>query len=458
MKLVEQWLKIVKGENVESQVNCVKSEVKQSEILEQPKLCSVPVQEEQVACKDSDIENVDEPKGNDSAAEKNVEESSSANTDVDKDAVKESKTPSEGGTSEDSSEETNNWSTPLGQLPVYKITIRDGKQVLAKVSAADRNKKSESPKADKSGNSASKQNETVEVNKPDEIASKLAAESKLSILKPKVRIDRLETIPNDLKLSKESIKKNKENQSSSKPEKKLKVDHLKEKVKESSKIKEKHKEKERDRDKEKKVKEKGKDKDKEKLKDKDSDNEKNKDNKEIKDKKGESDKDLADKDKATLARLIPPPISKLGKIPKKVHNDEISKTPEVKYNNEVKKSPENRKITYPEPKKSTISIEVRKPMGDSRPKTVKMYNSKFRSTGLEEEVKPPPSRVVKKVGMPEKKPIKMPAIKRPSPPKDACPPEKKAKPGFLDTCDDSKKNEKAGAIKLIPPKPKRKYG
>lgn len=118
-----------------------------------------------------------------------------------------------------------------------------------------------------------------------------------------------------------------------------------------------------------------------------------------------------------------PSISKLGKIPKL---------------SDLKKE------------KPSISIEVRKP-DDPKPKTVKAYNSKFRKHGLEEEIKPPPSRSVllnKKAPPPPIPPI-VSIPKRHSPVHNETPPEKKLKTMEI--------VEKPGSIKLIPPKPKRKY-
>lgn len=169
----------------------------------------------------------------------------------------------------------------------------------------------------------------------------------------------------------------------------------------------------------------------------------------------------ADKDKATLAKVLPQAISKMAKIPKKSNTDDSS--------SDAAKSAA---------KKSSISIEVRKDT-ESRPKTVKTFNSQFRSHGLAEEAPPPPSR----------KGLKKPAVatagttpptqandkpgtansittnnnhsnsnngaaaaqpKRSSSPNNTVVPEKKLKL-------DSPVAEKPGAIKLIPAKPKRKY-
>ncbi|XP_053607272.1 serine/threonine-protein phosphatase 1 regulatory subunit 10-like isoform X2 [Plodia interpunctella] len=141
-----------------------------------------------------------------------------------------------------------------------------------------------------------------------------------------------------------------------------------------------------------------------------------------KDKKTDKNKD--DSQKPTIEKLESeksetPSIQKLGKIPKL---------------SDIKKE------------KPSISIEVRKP-DEPKPKTVKTFNSKFRKHGLEEEVKPPPSRaaILSKKAAPVLPPT-MPIPKRPSPVHNETPPEKKPKTVEI--------LEKPGAIKLIPPKPK----
>jgi len=144
------------------------------------------------------------------------------------------------------------------------------------------------------------------------------------------------------------------------------------------------------------------------------------------------------KDKDTLTKVIPPSISKLGKIPKKSPTDSEAATESVPA------------------KKSSISIEVKKDT-ENRPKTVKTFNSQFRSHGLAEEAPPPPSR--RGLQRPSSQPTagaSIPATiltKRQSPPpekKDAVVPEKKLK---IDT---ALAVEKPG-IKLIPAKPKSEY-
>lgn len=152
-----------------------------------------------------------------------------------------------------------------------------------------------------------------------------------------------------------------------------------------------------------------------------SSNSSSKDKKENKEKQAEKDKD-------TLAKIQPQSLNKLGRIPKKA-SDEKSKDDE-------KKRLE---------KKASMGIETKNP-NEPRPKTVKVYNSKMRSTGLLEEAKPPPPRTAKKTGTTASPNV---PVKRSSPLRETAPQaEKKPK---LDI------PERPGSIKLIPPKPKRKF-
>lgn len=184
-------------------------------------------------------------------------------------------------------------------------------------------------------------------------------------------------------------------------------------------------------------------------------------------------KDQAEKDKATLEKVQGQALSsKMGKIPKKRTEDEkssdangrkssIESRDSSKENKEKADSKKDTVTTKPvtEKKNISISIENRKNSQDSgtRPKTVKTFNSKFRSTGLEEEVKPPPPRSKKGAPAADKKvlPPKLP-LKRPSPLRDVPLVEKRMKLS-LDSPTTPPSDEKKGGIKLIPPKPKRKY-
>lgn len=141
------------------------------------------------------------------------------------------------------------------------------------------------------------------------------------------------------------------------------------------------------------------------------------------DKGKEKIRDEKSKDKSTSDKSDEktPSVHKLGKIPK---------------------------LSDAKKEKLSISIEVRKP-DEPKPKTVKTFHSKFRKHGLEEEVKPPPSRAA--VLTKKSTPILPPTIsipKRSSPAPNDSPPEKKPKIEPV---------EKPGSIKLIPPKHKRKY-
>lgn len=179
-------------------------------------------------------------------------------------------------------------------------------------------------------------------------------------------------------------------------------------------------------------------------------------------------KDQAEKDKATLEKLQNQAFStKMGKIPKKKADDEKpGDSPSRKSSTDSKDSFKENKdkvdpkkvTTIPEKKNISISIENRKNSQDSRPKTVKTFNSKFRSTGLEEEIKPPPPRGAKKSPASDKKvlPPKIP-LKRPSPLRETSSvAEKKAKLA-LDPPTTPPSEEKKGGIKLIPAKPKCTY-
>lgn len=512
-KLVEQWLRIVKGESVELNANIIKSSepqgvtsdrkessVNTAEVQREP-LDVSPVKIIKKECEDKPEFQVkkDDAKipphdnklvGEEKKPEVHIE---SVKEEEKEEKVLNATVTEETGTSEDSGEDTT-WNVPMGQLPVYKITIRDGKQVLAKVTSADRPKKANAemfvdaveidttavqkcdPVATVATDSPDKGNKEVE-----NVDTKTTVESKAPIIKAKKKLDKSENNSVSLKAAKESQKKMKDvkgaSNSAKTPEKKniKSVEFVKDKTKvinkDTKKEKLRNKNKEKGKEKEKlnemeKDGEKGRLKDgekgrlkegeKEKLKDgekdrfKGGDREKSKEVK-LQERKSDVDKDQLEKDNAALAKLIPPSISKLGKIPKKVHTDDSQTQPENKpVMSEIKKPPEIK------PKKLSISIEVRKPTGDaSRPKTVKTYNSKFRSTGLEEEVKPPPPRVIKKPVTLDKRPVKLPVLKRPSPVKEIGPPEKKLKPALTDvTSGESKKNEKSGAIKLIPPRPK----
>lgn len=163
-----------------------------------------------------------------------------------------------------------------------------------------------------------------------------------------------------------------------------------------------------------------------------------------------SSSNQANKDKETLSLIMPQSTLKLGKIPKK-SSSETEKS--------ESHAAGSASVSSPTSKKPSISIEVRKDF-ENRPKTVKTFNSKFRSHGLAEEAPPPPSR--KGLKKPQSTmsapgttipPSNPNAIKRHS---TSPTPEMDKKPK-LDVSIASNHVDKPGSIKLISPKPKRKY-
>ncbi|PSN43441.1 hypothetical protein C0J52_02645 [Blattella germanica] len=426
-KLVEQWLKIVKGETeaVKAQ-NAIQEQARHADttakaesetyseivkVKDEPKPeveLPAPVKHENVAAMVK-LENMD-PKVELQKLVLKTDESSLADA-------------------------------PGTQLPVYKITMKDGKGVLAKVSAVEKSPLKES---------------SVGVSDAEE-----------AVAKPKVS-DQLPSPPPPPPVKKEDSKKEAEDvKVNAEVKPKIKSELVDSTTKTNKDVSKKSKDgsSKSDRDKKSSSKEKSRDKDKERSREKSKD----RDSKAAKDKKSGGN-GISEKDKATLAKLIPPAISKLGKIPKKPRTEESVKASQSPTSDSKKPAPSDTRKPVPPPeppvsKKPSISIETRK-LGDpaNRPKTVKTFNSKFRSTGLEEEAKPPPSRAVKKPGPPalEKKPfppppLKLPSLKRPSPPKETPVPEKKPKPSLPELTADDAKKEKSGGIKLIAPRPKRKF-
>ncbi|KYB27181.1 hypothetical protein TcasGA2_TC013494 [Tribolium castaneum] len=263
----------------------------------------------------------------------------------------------------------------------YKVTVRDGKQVISRTASVD------------GSHDAPTEAASAEPPEPVEIKKEIK-EEKLDDKKSSDKSKSKSRSSSSSKHSSSSRSKSSSSKSSSSKDR-----HKSSSSKSSSR----DKDRDRDRDKTKKDKANG-----AKVTSKD---------------KTESKEKQAEKDKDTLAKIKPQSIDKLGRIPKKTDD----------------KTKENKEV-----KKPTMSIEVRKNT-EERPKTVKVFNSKRRSTGLEEEAKPPPPRPTKKppVALPPSIPQK-----RTSPVKELpTPPEKKFKMEIP---------ERPGAIKLIPPKPKRK--
>lgn len=274
-------------------------------------------------------------------------------------------------------------------LPVLKISVKDGKQILSQVD--DKGEHSDKDKTKDKQRNKSRESDKSSSNSKSSNSSKHSSKSHYS--------------------SSDKHKSSHKSSSSSRHSSKDSKDRSKDKERHSS-----HSSKSKSDGSK-------------KSSEKSSSSSKSREDKNTKSDKKDKNKDDKSRDTSSKSNensedkpLSPPSIHKLGKIPK---------------------------LSDSKKEKLSISIEVRKP-DEPKPKTVKTFHSKFRKHGLEEEVKPPPSRATllnKKA--PPVLPPTLPAPKRPSPVHNEIPPEKKPK-----TVDPV---EKPGSIKLIPPKPKRKY-
>uniref|UniRef100_A0A1B6D378 TFIIS N-terminal domain-containing protein n=1 Tax=Clastoptera arizonana TaxID=38151 RepID=A0A1B6D378_9HEMI len=416
-KLVEQWLKIVRGEiePVSVRVQPVKEEVN-GEIIAL-----------------NDVKRV-----NDSAGAKPASLNSTENIESEElPLVNVEDTRSESNPSEN-------------QLPVYKITIRDGKKLLAEVFSADR------ALVRSSGESTSTDpdiddEESDEDIKPVKVSKKnYANKVKVNVKRPvqlKSDVSSRDSVDsNSSSTSNKSFRSREDRKQSGKRSRSFSPNR-KSKIKSSA-----------NRDKQNIIK--GRDKNSGKM----SFNDKKNSDKSDKDKniKIKSEKELQEERefKESLSKIITPSISKLGKIPKKTNNTNKDEDDPKKESSKVSSSDIKKPIDYkkvpdikkPE-KKYSMSIGVKRSIdNDAKPKTVKTFNSKFRSTGLEETPPPPPKPVAKKPTImppptiPEKKPNKRLSV---SP--DPQIPEKKTK---SEPSIEERKPDKIGGIKLIPAKPK----
>lgn len=366
-KLVEQWLKTVKGENVIP-----------VSLMDIPQIISDAQNEidGNVSAKsEPDLKNEEKPECPDKSI-KLDDYKAKQETNTDNLHIEKLKEEIKDDTEKDSD-----------ALPVLKISVKDGKQILSQVDdkeQSDREKSKDKQRnkgreSDKSSSSSKSSNSSKHSSKSHSSSDKHKSSHKSS--------------SSSRHSSKDSKDRSKDKEKHSSHSSKSKSDNSKkssEKSSSSSKIKEDKNTKSDKKDKHK--------------------DDKNKDN---------SSKCIENSEEKSQS---PPSIHKLGKIPKLSDNKK---------------------------EKPSISIEVRKP-DEPKPKTVKTFHSKFRKHGLEEEVKPPPSRatLLNKKATPVLPPA-LPTPKRPSPVHNEAPPEKKPK-----TVDPV---EKPGSIKLIPPKPKRKY-
>ncbi|XP_073941620.1 phosphatase 1 nuclear targeting subunit [Choristoneura fumiferana] len=361
-KLVEQWLKTVKGEHV---VPVQSTDIPQIIIDAQKEITS----ESSVKHEVPDFENVDQSFNEHDTKSDLIQPEISSDHLIQKEDCN--------GIEDEPKEELDK---EPDTLPVLKITLKDGKQILSQVDETDnkvsdkskdkhKSKSKEKSHDNSSSKSSSSKHSSKSLSSNDKHKSSKSDSSHRHSSKESSR-DKSKHSSHSSKSKSDSSRRSSSDKSSSS----------------SNKSKE------------------------------------DRSNKSSSDKSRSKDKIKDEKKKETsetsAEKSGPPSIHKLGKIPKL---------------SDVKKE------------KPSISIEVRKP-DEPKPKTVKTFNSKFRKHGLEEEVKPPPSRasLLNKKPLPTLPPtVSIP--KRPSPVHNEPPPEKKPKVEPV---------EKPGAIKLIPPKPK----
>ncbi|XP_059617158.1 serine/threonine-protein phosphatase 1 regulatory subunit 10 [Phlebotomus argentipes] len=357
-KLVEQWLKIVKGEAVGNTPS-----VPQMNFTGNDAADVTDVSNGVISQKTTELyrNSVDEMKG------QNVFESQEAQVEdvlSEKDIIGSVDLNGENGSLDgesqsnvDSGKKTKVYSHKNNSL-VYKITVKDGKQVLAKVETPAR---ATSPPKEKD-----KENQRVQDKEKDKLKSKRDDRDKSKSKDKKSDKEREKQREKDKKSSHRSSSSSGKSSSSSSSHKSSSS---------SSSGKSSSRDKDRDRSKSSSSSSKS-----------SSSREKDKDrHRERSDKEKVSQ---AEKDKDTLAKIMGTGhLEKLGKIPKKTKNEGDSSS-------STKDASKESKSTAPAPppaKKASISIEQRKD-GENRPNTVKKFNSQFRSHGLEEAPPPPASR------------------------------------------------------------------
>ncbi|KAJ6650077.1 Serine/threonine-protein phosphatase 1 regulatory subunit 10 [Pseudolycoriella hygida] len=429
-KLVEQWLKIVKGET--------------------PSVPQQPKPDQMVNVLNVEITDVKQD------TEENGESPNEAEDIVDPLEIPVNHVPTE----DDETKERLAKAKSDGL--VFKITVKDGKQVLAKVES--------SPKKDADENKGKIKVESKVKPEPIDGKKQIKEKVKKEILEDKPEAHKkIEKIKNDM-VTKD---KSKERRSSKELKETRDAKELVD-VKEPKESKEKEKRKESSRSssskhsstsgssrssshkssrsssdsKHKSSKSRDKSKDNERDRDRDRSSKssssfsKTKSSSSTKSNQPKERQDSVDekvsqsmKDKETLTKVAPPSINKLGKIPKKPAADTEVSADSVGS------------------KKSSISIEVKKD-AENRPKTVKTFNSQFRSHGLAEEAPPPPSR--RGLQRPSSQPTIGASIPTPNPTKRTSPPPEKKEtivPEKKLKLDIAVVAEKPG-IKLIPAKPK----
>lgn len=331
---------------------------------------------------------------------------------------------------------------------VFKITMKDGKQTLAKVN--DASPKKASPKdTDLSKKTKSSENRSKDKDSKDRDKSK----DRHKKASPSSSSSSSSTHKSSSKLSSTSSSSSKSNSGSSKSSSNSSSSSKPHKSSSSSSHKSSSTSSSTSRDK---------DKDKDKLK-KSSSSISSSSSSKDKDRGREKEKERAkeaskaaqaEKDRDTLAKIQSQALPKVGKIPKKTNSDGGEKAEKTESEKTTDKT-----ATLVSAKRKSISIEVRKDT-ENRPKTVKTYNSQFRSHGLGEEAPPPPSRKDLKKPMPVALSPSLPVTPSITPKRSLSPTnsrevEKKIKLATAATI--SATGDKPGAIKLIQAKPKRKY-
>jgi hypothetical protein len=287
-------------------------------------------------------------------------------------------------------EEEDSASRPMGELPVFKITIRDGKQVLATVSSA---------KPSTVNIPAEEVKLEIKVEEPAPETAKVqlrGASRRKQQLKP----------VNEPMIMSETEKKRvaAQEKKSARMEKELEAKRIEKLFKEKNR----------------------------KLKEKLADREAKQ--------KALKQKEQEEKDQATLAKLMGTGNKvSLGKIPKKVKSEDGDKKGSSESSrrssaddDKKRKSDSGKSNSSSKDKKDSKSPSTKSSLANLQPvkHKVKTFNSKFRSTGLEEESPlPPPRGQSKKDLKDEKSPSASGSGKRSPPPmgKEQTPPEKKSK-------------------------------
>uniref|UniRef100_A0A0K8TS52 Putative serine/threonine-protein phosphatase 1 regulatory subunit 10-like isoform x1 n=1 Tax=Tabanus bromius TaxID=304241 RepID=A0A0K8TS52_TABBR len=382
---------------------------------------------------------------------------------------------------------------------VYKIVIKDGKQVLAKVdpptTAADAGK--EKVESD-SKHSESKRVDSPQPDSPGAKDKEKDDDSKESKESDREKRDKEKSRDKDHKSSSSSHRKSSSSSSSkvssskssgggsssssskSKHHSSSSSSRRSSKDGSSSSSKSKDRDKEREKDKDRSY-DKERDKDKKSSSSKSSSSSSSSSKSKDRDREKDKEKHRSSKDKDRDHKEKDSERSREDKHKDKYKSDsqssdsseKSSKKPKEDSGSSPSHKPQLTSIQIPS-KKASMSIEVRRDV-ENRPKTVKTYNSQFRSHGLAEEAPPPPSRKGLKKPITQSTPgttiMSNIQLKRPSPPpepsspppaapstppvaeKESPVPEKKMK---IDLAPPAERAEKPGGIKLIAPKPKRK--